>query len=508
MDTQMVYKRMVTLRNVSYKLIRIALLIILSITVYYIVSDMVGEQLCENITPVRGMLFGKKKIVLFSMVVIIVLLYFCNWFLKKVSMWNRTIEVIILSLYFALCLFFSYYFANKGVFEIGVVDDISNSILWGGQCDYYTLDFMSRYSYLRSLACFSTVFSICGEKIKALYVCLGMTMGLFSSLELLKMIGYTPRTLMMTTLFFYTSVPLYLSCSIFYNYTVVFWIPITIITLYYMIMLGDGRISLYISLISICVIGVCIFSIVWVPIIAMAIDMILNRKYKSILTIFIIIILSAFLNSAAYHLIDNKIYNTPELRSMCEKNEIPMFASTLYTGLNDDSIGFYTNDDLIHILELPSYEEKLAFLKRENINRIKEKKGKIVDFTFKKSSLTFGHGTFNTEAVSNHGLLKERGVIKYFSNDFEEVRFYRSFYCALNVIMLVLIVIGIVAKKEINDNNILYLTILGFWMVSMISETDSRHMLPCLPLLFVLAAQTIADIAEGKIILLDSKDLD
>lgn len=500
-------KVLCVLEEYFFKVVRMVLLLILSFTVYYIISDMVGGQLSENIDPVRGMLFGGKKIVLASMIIILAAIYLINFIFTKISEWNRMLEIIVLCFYFMLCLLFSYYFANKGMFEIGVINDVSNAIACGGECDYSTLDFMSRYSYLRSLACFASIFSLAGEKVKSIYLCLGMVMGLFSSLEFLKMIKCTPKALFMTSVFFYVSMPLYLSCSVFYNYTLVFWIPITIITLYCKIRAGNYNILLAVLLVVISTLGICLFSIVWVPVIAIVIDMFFCKNRKMFISVITIIISVTLLNSISYKLVDEKIYNTPELRNLCEQNEIPMFASTLYTGLNDDSVGFYTNDDVIQILAISSYDEKKEFLKEESINRIIGKRGHLLDFVLKKSSLTFGHGTFNTEAVSNDGLLKERRLIKYFSKDYEEVRYFRGFYCAFNILLLILIVLQIMARRS-KDNNIIYLVILGFWMVSMISETDSRHMMPCLPFLFVLAVQTIVDIAEGKIILLSSNDME
>lgn len=496
------------LREKFYKAVRLMLFLILSITIYYIISDMVGTQLVENIVPARGMLFGIKEVVLVSLISSLAFFYLINKIFSKITTWNRKTEVIVLSVYFALCMFFSYYFANSGAHgvEIGVINEVSNAIAKGSMCDPATLSFMSRYSYLRSLACFAALFSFGGIKAKSVYVCLGMVMGFFSSLEFLKMAKCTPRALFMTTVFFYTSMPLYLSCSIFYNYTVVFWMPITIILLYLKIASGDNRMGVYVFFVTISTIGVCLFSIVWVPIIAMTIDMILNKKYKMFISFITIIVLAVILNHASYNLVDKKIYNSPELKEMCKQNEIPMFDSTLYTGLNSDSIGFFTGTDLTQILSIPSYSEKKAFLKTESANRIQEKKGQLLDFVFKKSSLTFGHGTFNTEAVSNHGLLKERSVIRFFSSEYEDVGYYRSVYCAVNIILLVSTVIKILSPKKSKENDVLYLTVLGFWMVSMISETDSRHIMPCLPLLFVLAAQTIADIGDGELILLKTND--
>lgn len=395
----------------------------------------------------------------------------------------------------------SYYFANYGLSEIGVVNEISDTIAGKGLCSNESMEFLSRYSYLRPVICFASIFAKGGKALKSVYICIGMTIGLYASLEFLKEIECSPKDLIICSFFFYICVPVYLSCSIFYNYSVVFWIPITILLLYLKIEKQPKLVVLYILLVGISAIGISIFPVISVPVIAICIDSFLKKRKEMILGILLAILLSTAMNNLSYKIVDNKIYNTPELQEICKKNEIPMLESTLYVSLNPDSLGFYTDDDLNYIRNLNSNDNRKNILRSNIKQRITELNYGIIDFALKKSSIAFGQGTFYSEAVSNKRLLVQRDIIRYFSSQFTEVKYYRSFYCAQNIILLSLMLILLVINKN-SKYNIIFLTILGIWMVSMISETDSRHMLPFLPLFFVMASGTL-----GNVMTKESKSL-
>ena len=78
----------------------------------------------------------------------------------------------------------------------------------------------------------SACFKIGGKVFASVVVCAGMTLGLWVSLQVLKKLKSKDSSLWICSALFYISIPIYLSCSIFYNYSVVFWIPITLIYVY------------------------------------------------------------------------------------------------------------------------------------------------------------------------------------------------------------------------------------------------------------------------------------
>lgn len=479
-------------KNIFYSFVRILVFCVFFLVVYYILVDMVGMQLYDS----RGMMFGSKKQILISLLLLSTYIYLI-YSISKIEwiVWNSLIERIVLFIFFLLCCFFSYYFANDGLYEIGVVYDAGEAIYKGTDCEWGALDFLSRYSYLRPIVCYAGLFMVGGKTLLSLIMCLGMTLGLYSSLKLIKILDGNKSTLYICSSLFYISMPIFLSCSIFYNFSTVFWMPITMIMLY---LSRDGSkkdIFRMIGFIIIASLGMSIFSIVAVVLIAVSIDMILNNRKKVVFLVAASVLGMFCLNKISYFIVDKTLFNTAELREAVENNEIPMFESTLYTGLNNDSLGYYTDQDLLYILSLETYQDKKEGLHSAIKQRLTHRED-MLDFILKKTSINFGQGTFYSEDVSNNGLLKERELIKYFSKDYPEVIYYKSFFCAMNIIFLCMMLWLIVSKKK--QYNLLYLSILGAWMVTLLSETDSRHVFPFLPLFIVMASCGACDICEKR----------
>lgn len=255
----------------------------------------------------------------------------------------------------------------------------------------------------------------------------------------------------------------------------------------------EQRIIYYSLIVFIASIGTSVFTIVAVSIIAVLIDMILNRKKEAVLLGIVVLLGTIMINRITYRVIDESLYNSNDLQVMVEKNEIPMFLSTMYVGLNYDNLGLYSSKDLSYILSFDTYEEKVEGL----IEPIKSRLNighNLPDFLLRKSTINFGQGTFYTEQVSNDRLLVERSSIRFFSSDFSQVVYYRSFFCAMNIIFFCLMLWLI--KKRYHNFDLLYLTIFGVWLVSLICETDSRHIFPYLPLFIVMSAYAISVLAD------------
>ena len=278
--------------------------------------------------------------------------------------WNKKIELGMVCCYFLLCIFASYYFANEGNSEIGVVNNIAQSIAYGRESSEDYITFMSRYSYIRTVTCYAAFWYKLGGKILTSFVlCVGMTLGYGVSLQMVKRFGENEGSCWICSGLYFISVPVFLSCSVFYNYTTVFWIPVTIIYLFtlYIEETETKKRILYISLIIlIASIGTSIFPMVSVSIIAIIIDMILKRKKNVILVITFTLLSTNLINTAAYKIVNEKVYNTEERQKMVAQNEIPMLLSTVFVGLNVDSLGYVTMDDIYYLYGGGTEEEKAA----------------------------------------------------------------------------------------------------------------------------------------------------
>lgn len=483
------------LKHYFYSFVRISMLITFSLIVYYTVADMAGPYLTYS----RGDLFGNKQWVLRSYFLIFVYVCFLLIMSKAPFLsWNKIVERVVVCLFLLFCIFASYYFANDGLYEISVVNDAAQAIVSGKDLDTSYLDFLSRYNYIRAVTCYAAIwYKIGGKAIVSLAVCGGMTLGFWVCLQILKLCKGNNSSLWVCSGLFYISVPIFLSCSIFYNYTVVFWMPVTILYLYMLLQKEPERkkrLTYYGLIIVIASMGTSVFTVVAVPVIAVVIDMILNRKKEAVLLGIAVLFGTIMINKITYRVIDESLYNNNDLQVLIEKNEIPMFLSTMYTGLNYDSLGLYTNEDLAYVLSLDTYEEKVEGCTEQIKNRLSIGSD-LPSFLFRKSSVNFGQGTYYTEAVSNNRLLTERSVIRFFSQDFPQVVYYRSFFCAMNIIFLCLMLWLI--KKRYENFNLMYLTMFGVWMVSLICETDSRHIFPYLPLFIVMSAYAISILASN-----------
>ena len=499
----MLFRRGRTLENkglskigkIFYSCVNVFLLLLFSLIVYFTISF----KAHTNIAGVRDWgLFGEKQYVLLSLVIILLYYSVLYAFSKtRLLAWNRKKEVVIVVLFLALCLFSAYYFANEGVSEIPAVIKAAKFFSSCETIDDAFMEFLSQYRYLSPIIVWAAVcYKVGGKIFASVVVSAGMTLGLFVSLQVIKRLKGNNTSLWICTGLFFISIPIYLSCNIFYNFSLVFWVPITEIYLYllYSDECDKSRKNLYfILMIIIGIFGISIFSIVAVPLIAISFGLIFSRKKEVIMLALLILLGTSIFSNITGKYVMNKIFDTDELQKMVYENEFPMTLSTMYVGLHDKTMGFVSMFDFWYIRSFKSYKEKQQGLRPQIIDRL-DKAVRNPGFILTKSSINFCQGSYYSELVSEEGLLKEREIIRYFSKNYPEVVYYLSFFCAMNIFLILLMLTSIVMR--ITDFNTLRLSILGAWMVTMISETDSRHVFAFLPLFIVMGALTFSGVAE------------
>lgn len=84
------------LYNKFYLIVKSVLFIVFLFTTYYILVDMVGTQLMDNIYPTRGMLFGSKQYILLSIMAFLIFFFLLSRLFAKICLWNCKIEIGVL----------------------------------------------------------------------------------------------------------------------------------------------------------------------------------------------------------------------------------------------------------------------------------------------------------------------------------------------------------------------------------------------------------------------------
>ena len=188
------------------------------------------------------------------------------------------------------------------------------------------------------------------------------------------------------------------------------------------------------------------------------------------------------------------------VEDLYERYKYPVLESTMYVGVNEMTLGLYSVEDRDYIDSFETYDDKKQELRKAIVARM-EKMNTLekIEFFINKTAVNFGNGTYYSEFVSNDNLVKPRKLIQFFSKDFDNVKYYRSFYGALNLLMLVGLCLSMAYgfKKEYRTL-VPWISIFGVLLVTLISETNPRHVLAYVPFIIIIASYMVS-IVEEKI---------
>lgn len=445
-------------------------------------------------------LFGTRKLVIVSLIFIVVLLFGLS---KIYKIWDRVkisevkFLICITILYFILLICFALYFMQDGYAETSWVYEGANILANGGSIlgdGYYEIKF-AQFQYLSGILFVAVffekiaVFFHLNERIFLVVInCILTSTVLPSSYYICKKI-FSKRAAWYSVIILFCYIPIYFTSCIFYNYTFILAFPVGILALYVSMMEKDNVcIKQIIAIGFLTGLGYCIFNVCAVVAIAVFIELFLLRNKKKIAlligltSIVFSIVFSIYFNSQYYTYIYNEgIYN---------ENKYPMLESTVYVGLNKDTYGRFSVEDEDFIKSYDSYQSKKAALR----SQIKERwngmsNGDKVKFLMNKTAVNFGNGTYYTEWTSNDNLWKQRKIIRFFSKDYDDVKYYRSFFGAANLLFLLgVCVTSIWGIRNRYATLVPWISIFGIMIVSLISETNPRHILDYLSFLIVIFA--------------------
>lgn len=447
-------------------------------------------------TPNADLLGTRKLVPLFLIISIGLFGLLHRWGDKlNFSRWNQRSIYYLSIIYFVFLFLFSLYFMQDGYAETSWVYEGAKILANGDKIlnnEYYQVKF-SQFHYLKGILFVAAFF----EKIA---VILHINEKNFLSFINSVMIATTlPSTYYVCKKMFndkiawysvsmlFVYLPIYFASCIFYNYTFVYAFPIGILALYVSLDYNKLCMKKLVAISFLAGFGYNIFSVCIIVLIAILIDIIVlkkNRVNKGILigifTLVFTLIFSAFFEK----LYNENIYD----ERLYDAFKYPMLESTVYVGLNADTNGRFSVADEEYIKSFDNYEAKKQALQQQIVYRWEQ-----MDLSDKfmhavnKGSLNFGSGTYYTEWTSNDNLCKDRKLITFFSKDFDDVKFYRSFYTALNLWLLIGMCVSVFLKRD-KSTLVPWLSIFGMLLITIITETNPRHVLPYFPFIVIMFA--------------------
>lgn len=422
---------------------------------------------------------------------------------------NETKFICILSIIYCGCLFlFSLYFMQGGhaetywVYGAGRVlankEDLRTS--QGG----YFMDVFSKYHYLKGILFVTSFF----ERIAIFLnidckIFLSFVNAVLISISLPSVFYVCKKIFNRKTAFYSITIcliflPIYFSTCIFYNYVFIYSFPIAILALYVSLD-GENGLKKGILIGFLSGIGFCVFNTCIIVTVALLIDIILLKK-SNIKNALYISVFSLLFVSCFSILFSNEYEEKIFVEDLYERYKYPVLESTMYVGVNEMTLGLYSVEDRDYIDSFETYDDKKKELRKAIVARMKRMNTlEKIEFFINKTAVNFGNGTYYSEFVSNDNLVKPRKLIQFFSKDFDNVKYYRSFYGALNLLMLVGLCLSMAYgfKKEYRTL-VPWISIFGVLLVTLISETNPRHVLAYVPFIIIIASYMVS-IVEEKI---------
>lgn len=302
----------------------------------------------------------------------------------------------------------------------------------------------------------------------------------------------------------------YCYIPVFYTDTITMLFPILIIFLY--VKYNKTNKNKYLVLLTIfSLIGYKIKPTVLIVLIAIVMDLILNKKFKETIKGILYVIASFVVTFSLLYFIEVKFSIFPYDVKNNDK-EIPLTHWIMMGMVERDSytenrkyIGWYDPDSLDLTLSYDTTKER----KEANIKQIKKqlKEFGFIDYTtflYRKALFTWSDGSFFAPILVNadsiiykhndtliRNLVMQNGKYKY-------ITYRQSVGMLLFMYMFMLIGVYKLIKKKDNKFNYIYLSIFGVLLFFLIWEASSRYILNYIPVLILCTIIGFNSIIKDK----------
>ena len=156
----------------------------------------------------------------------------------------------------------------------------------------------------------------------------------------------------------------------------------------------------------------------------------------------------------------------------------------LMMGLSQDTTGCFNSGDVTESLAIDTYENRIDKNKAKFIDRAKELSGKkATTFYLKKLLVNYNDGTFawgkegwfyKTLKENDSNLSKK--LKSFYYNDGENFKIFTSIMQTIWVMIIILIVITSILTKIDNKKSVIFLSIIGLTLFTLLFEARARYL--------------------------------
>ena len=156
----------------------------------------------------------------------------------------------------------------------------------------------------------------------------------------------------------------------------------------------------------------------------------------------------------------------------------------LMMGLSQDTTGCFNSGDVTESLAIDTYENRIDKNKAKFIDRAKELSGKkATTFYLKKLLVNYNDGTFawgkegwfyKTLKENDSNLSKE--LKSFYYNDGENFKIFTSIMQTIWLTIIILIVITSIFAKIDNKKSVIFLSIIGLTLFTLLFEARARYL--------------------------------
>ena len=178
----------------------------------------------------------------------------------------------------------------------------------------------------------------------------------------------------------------------------------------------------------------------------------------------------------------------------------------LMMGINQETTGSYSQEDVLNSLATNSYEERIEYNKEIFFERIKSMSFKdFCEFYAKKTLLNYNDGTFAWGLEGNFYARKNniqttlaKALKDFFYNKGDMFYTFSSIMQTIWIFVLATTILGAILKKFDYKNSVTYLALIGLTMFVLIFEARARYMYLYSTYYIILAITGIEAICERK----------
>lgn len=307
----------------------------------------------------------------------------------------------------------------------------------------------------------------------------------FTSLICKKLSG--AHTGIFVLILFLITPPFYFIAPVFYTDSLSLIYPV--VSFYIFLIAKDrknmvSKLLLYAASAAICAIGGLIRMTVLIILVAVAINLIINKKWKNLiayLCIHIVIISAIFSGFNSY------MYTNHLDKERADREKMPVH---YWLDLATNGTGFFSNRILAGARKIETYEERKEHLTEEIKENISNKGfSGIISLISHKGTFCFGDGSFELNTFLGHRPINKEGFLyQYVHADGKYYDNYRSVCTGIFMVILVLMAASGFTKDK---NKVLFiprLCVFGLLMYLLCWEIKNRYIINFLPFIYMSAS--------------------